>query len=167
MTDLTALRTAARAVQIAAAPSVAEEDALAAECTNENVLALIERLDQLEGHGTEACDIADLRVLYAKASPPSWTHDGCTHYLEVPNAKHFARHVMNTSADTALVAAMHTQLPLLLNELESRRAEPIELAICESEHLRLRVGVTYRFVVMPGCRRCREMQEEQQRMDNP
>ena len=35
--------------------------------------------------------------------------------------------------------------------------EVTELALCESEHLILRADQLYRFVAMPGCKRCEEL----------
>lgn len=42
----------------------------------------------------------------------------------------------------------------------------VELALCESRHLLLTPGVTYRFVVIPGCDECERLAAEE-RGDDP
>jgi chromosome segregation ATPase len=45
-------------------------------------------------------------------------------------------------------------------ENEELRRDITEMFICETEHLLLRVGQTYRFKVDPKCKRCVEMDKE-------
>jgi len=35
--------------------------------------------------------------------------------------------------------------------------EPIELGLCEVEHIMLRPNQLYRFIVMPGCEKCKAL----------